>query len=102
MCFKYVKDRAKGTSTSHYLTEPSFLRRDISLIFDNAMKFNLPKHKVHKEASRLGLVCTAVLDSIWTRLELNALRTQDENKFREWLRLQRRENLRKTLIECGQ
>lgn len=54
MCFKYIRERAKGTQGSHYLTDPGGLRKDIALIFDNAMKFNLPKHKVHKEAYRLG------------------------------------------------
>jgi alpha-D-ribose 1-methylphosphonate 5-triphosphate diphosphatase PhnM len=58
-----------------YLTDPASMRKDISLIFENAMKFNLPKHKVHKEASRLGEVCSAVLDTIWSRLEQNAART---------------------------
>jgi hypothetical protein len=72
MCFKYIRERAKGISSSLYLTDPAALRREIALIFENAMKFNLPKHKVHKEASRLGQVCSAVLDSVWTRLELNA------------------------------
>ena len=63
------------------------MRRDISLIFENAMKFNLPKHKVHKEAARLGEVCTAVIDSVWSRLDRNAIRTKDENRHKDWLRL---------------
>ena len=101
MCFKYIRDRAKGTSSSIYLTDPSALRRDIAQIFENAIKFNLPKHKVHKEASRLGIVCQAVLDSVWTRLELNASRTIDENNFRELLRYQRRFRLAESLREQG-
>jgi hypothetical protein len=83
MCFAYIRDRAK---TSYYLKDPMALRKDISLIFDNAMKFNLPKHKVHKEASRLGEVCQAVLDTVWSRLESNSLRTIDEDSFRDYLR----------------
>ena len=78
------------------------MRKDISLIFENAMKFNLPKHKVHKEASRLGEVCTAVLDSIWSRLEQNAARTLDENKHKEWLRMVRVQNLEQSLLAQGQ
>ncbi len=78
------------------------MRKDISLIFENAMKFNLPKHKVHKEASRLGEVCTAVLDSIWSRLEQNAARTLDENKHKEWLRMVRVQNLEQSLLTQGQ
>lgn len=77
------------------------MRKDISLIFENAMKFNLPKHKVHKEASRLGEVCTAVLDSIWSRLEQNAARTLDENKHKEWLRMVRVQNLEQSLLAQG-
>jgi hypothetical protein len=65
------------------------------------MKFNLPKHKVHKEASRLGLVCSAVLDSVWTRLELNAQRTLDENRYRTWLRDKRHIKLKASLEEKG-
>ena len=51
MCFEYVKQKAKSNM---YLRDPSALRRDIALIFDNAMKYNQPKHKAHKEAKRLG------------------------------------------------
>ena len=51
------------------------------------MKFNLPKHKVHKEAARLGEVCTAVIDSVWSRLDRNSVRTKDENRHKDWLRL---------------
>lgn len=60
MCFTNVRERAK---TTLYLTEPSALRRDINLIFDNAMRFNLPKHRVHKDAKKLGTLCNAILDS---------------------------------------
>lgn len=70
MCFTYVRERAARIYLDNqYLIEPSTLRTDIALIFENAMKFNLPKHKVHREAARLGEVCSAVLDTIWSRLE---------------------------------
>jgi hypothetical protein len=66
MCFAYIKDKSKISGVNPYLIDPSSLRRDISLIFENAMKFNLPKHKVHKEAARLNEVCQAVLSSVWS------------------------------------
>ena len=101
MCFNYVRDKAKANGDNKYLTDPASMRKDISLIFENAMKFNLPKHKVHKEASRLGEVCSAVLDTIWSRLEQNAARTLDENKHKEWLRQLRVQRLEQTLQAAG-
>lgn len=99
MCFNEVRNRAK---TSLYINDPAALRRDISLIFDNAMKFNLPKHKVHKEAARLGEVCVAVMDSVWSSLVRNAARTKDELLHRDLKRVQRKKNLVLALQERGQ
>ena len=77
MCFAYVKKRAiEGL----YLTDPPALRRDIALIFENAMKFNQPKHKIHKEAEKMGRECAEVISTIVGRLEINAQRTLDERK----------------------
>jgi hypothetical protein len=98
MCFANVRERAK---TNTYLIEPSALRRDINLIFDNAMRFNLPKHRVHKDAKKLGALCNAILDSTQIRLDLNSSRTLDENKHKEWLRLQRQVELYQDLKTKG-
>lgn len=75
--------------------------RDVSLIFENAMKFNLPKHKVHKEAQKLGAVCTAVIDSVQSRLIGNEKRTNDEQRYKEWLRRERKRSLKRELETKG-
>ena len=98
MCFQYLRDRAR---TNLYLQDPSALRRDVNLIFENAMKFNLPKHKVHKEAQKLGAVCTAVVDSVQGRLEINARRSKEEDRLREWLRRERKRILKRELEQRG-
>lgn len=65
------------------------------------MKFNLPKHKVHKEAAKLGAVCSAVVDSVQSRLEANARRTDDEERHREWLRREKKRALIKEVEKRG-
>ena len=45
------------------------------------MLFNLPKHKVHKEALKLNQVCMSVIQSVWNSLEKNKLRTLDEDTY---------------------
>jgi hypothetical protein len=52
MCFKYVKQQIYKL----YLRNPEQLQADIALIFSNAKLFNLPKHKVHKDAIKLDMV----------------------------------------------
>lgn len=98
MCFAYVRTRAKS---GMYLSDPQALRRDIALIFENAIKFNLPKHKVHKEAKKLGQICNAMIDSIQSKLELNAARTLDESTHRQWMKLLKKIDLFKNLKEKG-
>ena len=90
MCFQYIRQRAR---TPMYLTDALALRRDVALIFENATKFNLPKHKVHKEAKKLGLICAAIIDTVQTKLDLNASRTIDEQRHSEYLRRERRHKL---------
>jgi hypothetical protein len=60
MCFHNLRERAR---TKYYLEDAGALRRDVLLIFENATKFNLPKHKVHKDAARLMVLCGEILDS---------------------------------------
>lgn len=98
MCFQYIRERAR---TTLYLTDALALRRDVALIFDNAMKFNLPKHKVHKEAKKLGLICAAIIDTVQTKLDLNASRTIDEQRHCEYLRRERRFKLMQDLQQKG-
>jgi len=75
MCFKYIKQKI----TTTYLRNPEQLRSDCALIFANAVTFNLPKTKVHKEAQRLNEICSQIIQSIWSTLERNKLRTLDED-----------------------
>ena len=75
MCFANVKKRA---ADGLYLHDVNGIRRDISLIFENALKYNLPKSKVHKEAEKLGRDCSDILDTVWGTLEVYGLRTKDE------------------------
>ena len=46
MCFNYIRQKISTV----YLRNPEQLRADCALVFNNAMLFNLPKTKVHKEA----------------------------------------------------
>ncbi len=78
MCFKYIKQRL-----SNFLRNPEQLKADIALIFSNATLYNLPKHKVHKEALRLNEVCTNIINSIWPTLEKNKLKTLDEDAYQQ-------------------
>ena len=43
------------------------------------MIFNLPKHRVHKEAARLKEVCESMISKIQNVLEKNKNKTLDED-----------------------
>jgi len=55
------------------------MRSDVNLIFSNAMIFNIPKHKVHKEAAKLKEICENMMQRVQNALEKNKNKTIDED-----------------------
>ena len=74
MCFKYIREKV-----SDYVRSPELLKSDVNLIFQNAITFNQPKHKVHKDAIKMKDVCNSILSRYWNVIEKNKLRCLDED-----------------------
>jgi hypothetical protein len=50
MCFKFIEDDIKRNI---YLEEPQYFLNDLKLIFENATSYNMPNHRIHKDADML-------------------------------------------------
>ena len=52
------------------------------------MLFNLPKHKVHKEAIKMSEICQNLLQSVWSILEKNKNKTVDEDTYQQKVKIE--------------
>ncbi len=70
ICFSVIKTKAfEGI----YLESPDDLINDIKLIFTNAMNYNFPNTKVHKEAFNLNEQCLKLYDQNISHIYQNSL-----------------------------